>query len=146
MADLIVDGMEGLLSAFDDLAAELQRRQGIAVELAANEYKNDVQECITEIGLYKTGDYRRSVHVEPGIDSDGVPYALTGTDNIAAKQHEFGGVIKAKNVPYLMFKINGKWVKVKQVTQPAHPHFRPTLDRNAEKYQGMIVEEMFRDR
>lgn len=145
MADIVVEGLEGLFGAFDEFASELQKRQAVACDLAANEFNNDVKECITNINLYKTGDYRRSWHVEPGIDADGVPYAIAGTDNVAAKQHEFGGTIKAKNKPYLMFKIDGHWVKVKQVTQPAHPHASPTLDKNAGKYQGIIVEEMFRD-
>jgi len=144
MADIIVDGLAELLGAFDKLAEELQKRQSIAVGLAANEYKNDVQATVTEIGLYKTGNYRTSIHVEPGIDLDGVPYALTGTDRVDAKQHEFGGVIKARNKPYLMFQIDGKWVKVKQVTQPPHPHFRPALDQNREKYQDMIAELMLK--
>jgi len=144
MADAVVEGMEALLAGFDKLAEELQRRQAVGPNLAANEYKNDVQECITEIGLYKSGNYRQSWHVEPGIDLDGIPYALAGTDRVDAAQHEFGGVIKAKNVPYLKFKIDGHWVQVKQVTQPPHPHARPTLDKNREKYQGIIVQEMFK--
>jgi len=29
--------------------------------------------------------------------------------------HEYGGVIRAKNKPYLTFKINGRWIRVKEV-------------------------------
>ena len=29
--------------------------------------------------------------------------------------HEFGGIIRAKRAPYLVFKVKGQWVKVKQV-------------------------------
>jgi hypothetical protein len=145
MSEIVIEGIEQLLKAFDDLAGELKNRSVAAVGLAANAYKNDVQAKITEIGLYKTGDYRRSWHVEPGEDSDGTPFALAGTDNIAAKQHEFGGVIKAKNGPYLTFRTeDGNWHKVPFVTQPAHPHARPVLDATKDKYQDIIVTEMFK--
>lgn len=144
MAGIIVDGLPALLTAFDDLAEELRKRQEIVVGLTANAFKTDVQAKITEIKLYKSGNYRTSVHVEPGIDATGTPYALTGTDRIDARQHEFGGVIKAKNAPYLKFKIDGHWVQVKQVTQPPHPHFRPVLDANGQKYRDMIKEGMLR--
>jgi len=145
MVDPVVDGLEELFAGLDELAAELQRRQAIAPNLTANEYKTDVQAKITEIGLYKKGNYRQSVHVEPGIDSDGVPYALTGTDRVDAKQHEFGGFIKAKNAKFLHFFLDdGTEIFTKQVYQPPHPHFQPVLDQNREKYQDMIVELMLK--
>jgi phage virion morphogenesis protein len=45
----------------------------------------------------------------------GVPYAW-------ARVHQFGAVIRAKNVPYLRFLIRGKgWASKKQVTITARP-------------------------
>jgi hypothetical protein len=144
MADLIVEGLEELLAGFDRFAEELKKRESTAEALVANEYKNDVQAKITEIGLYKSGNYRTSIHVEgPFTDTDGSTYYLVGTDRIDAKQHEFGGVIRAKNGPYLIFKTeDGQWHKVPFVTQPPHPHFYPALDANAEKYKQMMAEAM----
>ena len=145
MAGLIVEGLEGVLAGFDRFAEELRKREGIAERLVAEAFAADVQAKITEIGLYKTGTYRRSIHPEgPFTDIDGTTYCLAGTDNVAAKQHEFGGVIKAKNGPYLKFKIDGKWVQVPFVTQPAHPHFYPALDENREKYKQMMAEAMLK--
>jgi hypothetical protein len=70
---------------------------------------------------------------------------VTGTDNVAARQHEFGGVIKAKNAPYLVFQTeDGAWHKVKAVTQPPHPHFQPALDENGGKYIRIMKEAMLR--
>ena len=44
----------------------------------------------------------------------GVPYKWGAV-------HQFGATIRAKNVPFLRFKINGKWISKKQVTIPARP-------------------------
>jgi phage gpG-like protein len=42
---------------------------------------------------------------------------------VYAAIHQFGGVIKAKNVPYLRFKVGDRWASKKQVTIPARPFF-----------------------
>lgn len=108
----------------------VKKNERVAVKLAGNAYKNDVQPLLQ----YKTGTLRRSVHVETS-EEGGHPIALVGTNAIYAKQREYGGVIKAKNVPYLKFKTeDGKWVQTKQVYQPPHPVWRPTWDTNLRKY------------
>jgi len=135
-----LSGMADLQKAFKDLASLAERNKTIALKLIGEECKTDVQAKITEIGLYKSGDYRRSVHVEP-VDSSKV---LVGTNRVDGRQHEYGGVIKAKNKPYLVFKIDGHWVRVKQVYQPPHPHFRPVFDANWQKYQKMYLEALGR--
>jgi hypothetical protein len=134
-----IKGMSELKRAFQDLAKQGERNQRIAINLVGQQYSNDVKAKITEIGLYITGDYRRSVHVELVSNSS----VVVGTNRIDARQHEYGGVIKAKNAPYLVFQLeDGTWVKTKQVYQPPHPHFRNTLDENWEKYQKMYVEAL----
>lgn len=40
------------------------------------------------------------------------------TPLIYAAVHNFGAIIKAKNSPYLVFQINGRWSKKKQVKIP----------------------------
>ena len=143
-----IEGLNETVKAFKDFNDKIAKNQGIGDRLAGNQYKTDVQNKITEIGLYKKGDYRRSVHVEPAsgtFEDSGGKYVVVGTDNVAARQHEFGGVIKAKNAQYLVFQTeDGEWHKVKSVTQPPHPHFRPALDENRDKYLQMMKEAMFR--
>lgn len=51
-----------------------------------------------------------------------------GTNVVYARIHEEGGVIKAKNAPYLHFQVGGRWVKTKQVTIPARPYVRPSIE------------------
>lgn len=49
---------------------------------------------------------------------------------IYAAIHEFGGVIKAKVAPYLVFQIDGKWIRTKSVIIPARPYLRPAVDEH----------------
>lgn len=135
-----IDGLKEMLAGFEELGKQILKNEKNGVMLAGNAYKNDVQ----ALAPHKTGDYIKSIHVEPS-EEGGHPIAIVGTNRVDAKQHEFGGVIKAKNKPFLVFKTDdGAWHKVKQVTQPAHPHFRPPLDQNAKKYQDIILEELAR--
>ena len=47
--------------------------------------------------------------------------AEVGTNVKYAAIHQFGGVIQAKNKPYLRFKIGGRFVSKKSVTIPERP-------------------------
>ena len=47
--------------------------------------------------------------------------AEVGTNVKYAAIHQSGGVISAKNRPYLRFKIGGTWASKKSVTMPARP-------------------------
>ena len=117
------------------IGENVKKNERVAVKLAGNEYKNDVQPLLQ----YKSGTLRRSVHVEPS-EENGHPIALVGTDVIYAKQREYGGIIKAKNGPYLRFKTyDGNWVTTKQVYQPPHPAWRPAWDNNLPKYRDIMM-------
>jgi HK97 gp10 family phage protein len=118
----------------EKIAQGIQKNERAAVKLAGNAYKNDVQPLLQ----YKSGTLRRSVHVEPS-EEGGHPVALVGTDAIYAKQREYGGVITAKNAPYLVFQIDGHWVQTKSVYQPPHPVWRPVFDNNLPKYRDIMI-------
>lgn len=122
-----------LAADMNKIAANVVKKERVVVNLAANEYKNDVQPLLQ----YKTGTQRRSVHVEPSEEA-GHPIALVGTDLIYAKQREYGGIIKAKNGPYLIFQIDGHWVQTESVYQPPHPAWRPAFDNNLAKYERIL--------
>lgn len=130
-----IKGMDNLLKAFGNLAIEIDKSQEKAIKLAANAYKNDVQ----KLAPFKTGTYRRSIHVEMVAKDK----ALVGTGLPQSKILEYGGVIKAKNGPYLKFKVGGHWVQVKQVQRTAQPHFRPAMDDNRGKYEKIYKEALF---
>ena len=47
--------------------------------------------------------------------------AEVGTNDIKAAIHQLGGIIRAKNKPFLKFKIGNQWVQKKEVRIPARP-------------------------
>jgi phage gpG-like protein len=53
-------------------------------------------------------------------------YVDIGTNVIYGPPHQFGATIKAKNAPFLVFKVRGKTIKTKQVEIPARP-FMPII-------------------
>jgi hypothetical protein len=112
----------------------VRKNESIVVKLAANEYSNDVAALMP----YKTGNYRRSRHVEMS-EEGGHPIALVGSNFIGAKQREFGGIIRAKKAKYLTFKIDGQWVRVKSVYQPPRSHWRAAWDKYMPKYEQILI-------
>lgn len=67
--------------------------------------------------LLDTGRLRNSLTY--AVQGDTVE---VGTNVKYAAVHQFGAVIRAKNVPYLVFKTPTGYAKVKQVTIPARPY------------------------
>lgn len=111
-----VIGLSETLAAVQQELNNKRRQATAAVKLAGNEFKNDVQ----KIAPYKTGTYRRSIHVKM-IEENGNPYALVGTDLPYGKRLEFG-----------FFDMQDKLGR--RYFQRAQPHFRPALDLNLQKY------------
>jgi|GEM_PF-1667203 hypothetical protein len=125
----------------DNLAKKAEAREALGPKLSGQEYSNDVK-AIAPLGSMpgeSHGDYRRAIHAEMSQEN-GHPVCFVGTNKIQAKQLEFGGSIKAKNAPYLVFKTyDGDWVRTKEVFQPGVPHFRPAFDNNKEKYDRIMI-------
>lgn len=87
--------------------------------------------------------------------------ARVGTKLIYARIHEFGGIIRAKNHPFLVFPIRGvqtvgvrgqqlkrprhvieQWVRVKQVTIPKRPYMVPALKEKREEIIKIVSDEV----
>ena len=115
-----IKGLAALLKAFGAFGEEMDKGVTTAVKLTANEYKSAVQ----KLAPYKTGTYRRSIHVEM---SDKV--ALVGTNLPYAKRLEYGFAQKDS-----LGRTYG---------QNAQPHFRPPLDEDIEKYKKIFKEALF---
>ena len=139
-----ITGMVELKKAFQDMAKQAEKNQTVALQLVGQTYANDVK----AIAPRKTTTYIRSIHVEPKQGTEmyqGNPAVFVGTDVVYGPQLEYGGVIKAKNAPYLVFQTeDGTWHSVKQVYQAPKPHFRPPLDQNFKKYQDIYLAAMGR--
>lgn len=87
--------------------------------------------------------------------------AVVGTKLIYARIHEYGGIIRAKRAPYLVFPIKGirtvgargallkrprlettGWVRVKQVTIPKRSYLRTGLAEKREEIIETVVGEL----
>ena len=81
-----------------------------------------------------TGFLRRSAFVDSPRISGGVVSMSFGSRGVVyAAIHEFGGVIRAKRAPYLVFKPKGAkhYVRVKSVRIPERRPFRDAAERAA---------------
>lgn len=107
----------------------------------------------------RSGALRASITFAPTIKSGDEYKTEIGTNIIYARIHEFGGIIKAKNAPYLVFQAGygtkvfskkggllkrpqemTRWVRVKEVTMPSRPFMRPALQD--EENRKMVLREI----
>jgi phage gpG-like protein len=58
-----------------------------------------------------------------GADGRSVVITNTGRPKMIQGVHQFGATIRAKNVPFLRFRIGEQWVSKKQVTIPPRSFF-----------------------
>ena len=82
------------------------------------------------------GDLYRSIAHKASRDQVEV-----GTNKIYAAVHQFGATIRAKNVPFLRFKVGGRFVSKPSVTIPARPFigFDATDKKDVE---ALVVSEL----
>ena len=66
--------------------------------------------------------------------SGGTISGRVGSPVVYAAIHEYGGIIKPKNAKYLVFQIDGKWIRTKKVTMPK----REWLSKSLRDVQGQI--------
>lgn len=52
-----------------------------------------------------------------------------------ARIHEQGGIIRARNAPFLVFRVGGRWIKTKQVRIPARPYLQPAINNKQEQFR-----------
>ncbi len=110
---------------------------------ALNEYGQELSGTIKEDKLsgqvlnVRTGDLRNSITpleaTQAAVMSGG---AAGGAGVVYAAIHEFGGIITARNAPYLRFRTaDGAWHAVKSVVMPERSYMRSTF---GETYQSGI--------
>jgi len=117
--------------------AKLEGDMSKALETAAQAGALIVEGSASQKAPYLTGTLKRSIHMETAVKTPEKAVVQVGTDVVYAAIQEFGGIIHAKNKPYLVFKTaDGAWHSVESVQIPAHPYMRPALDNNIEKIKG----------
>jgi phage gpG-like protein len=65
-----------------------------------------------------------------------------GTNKEYAAIQEFGGIIRPKNAPYLVFEIDGVIIQTTRVKIPAQPYMRPGFDESRVE-AGATVGKLF---
>lgn len=111
---------------------------GIGAERGAIQLKRNVQKHIRARGLLMTSAYVKSIEARK-LQARLVPsenWAVLSSLIYAAIQ-EYGATIRARRAPYLVFQVGGQWVRVRQVTIPPRPHWRPAIEES----KRLIVKE-----
>lgn len=114
-----------------------------AINIGLHRIGGELREKSVPIAPYKSGTLRRGINyevkgqsVEFGVNLKSIPYA---------RIREFGGVIRAKNKPYLVFKVNGQWRKVRRVIQSGanggKGYLRPSFERMRAGRAAKIFDE-----
>lgn len=76
-----------------------------------------------------------------------IAYKVTGNRVVIGSNlpyaaiHEFGGTIRAKRGPFLVFRIGKNWISKKSVVIPSRPFLRPALD-DARPAMTLIVNRL----
>lgn len=89
-----------------------------------------------------TGNLMNSINIETDHADSHSAEVNVGTNVIYAAIHEFGGIIKAKNAPFLHFVIDGRHILTKSVNMPARPYMRPAVDENREAIFETIANQL----
>lgn len=111
----------------------------LLLERFSNKLVANSQEKVGEVLTVRTGRLRTSIFGRMrGTDTLDIG---AGSNVKYARIHELGGIIKAKNAPYLTFPVNGRWVSTKQVEIPARPYVRPSIE---EFFRGGGAEDVAR--
>lgn len=142
MAD--IKNMPQLLRKLSAMGAAVATQAvGDALTAGAQLIVNDAKENAP----YLSGTLKRSIHSsQPSLNS-GRWEVRIGTNLEYARIHEYGGTIRAKNKPFLVFKIGGKLIFTKSVQIPPRPYLRPAFDSqrtNALNEVGEALAELVR--
>lgn len=114
-------GLSETLDAIQEELDKIRKQAEVAVRLAGQAYANDVK----SLAPYKTGTYRRSIHVEKITEENGMFYAIVGTNLPQARRLEWGF--------YNMTDSLGR-----HYHQLPLPHFRPPLDTEMDRYVAIM--------
>ncbi len=120
-----IEGLDALLRKLGEMG-KAAASQAVGDALTAG-----AQLIVNEAKLrapVKTGTLKRYLHSSKPTRKSGRWEVQVGTNLRYAAIHEYGGIIKAKNKPFLVFKIDGKLIFTKSVQIPARPYLRPAFD------------------
>jgi hypothetical protein len=127
-----LDLMEIALAGMDTVVGNLNRyieskikQTRTAAKLGGQAYANDVK----VLAPYKTGDYRRSIHVKDPETNGLRTTVMVGTDKPQGRRLEFGFFDMTDSLGRHFF-------------QYPRPHFRPPFDTERARYLAIMAGEL----
>lgn len=88
--------------------------------------------------LLDTGRMRRSVRSDSSVEGQVVTFIGGTLPLIYAPIHQYGGVIRARNKPFLTFRLpDGTWRRAKSVTIPKRPFVGMSM-ASRKRFDGAI--------
>lgn len=107
-------GLDAYKGKLGRIAAMSKNPRALMTEAGIYMHTEEIPRLYSLSGLHKiSGDLFRSIEVRIYDFT-----VIIGSALKYARIHNLGGVIRAKTAPYLHFKVDGHWVKVKEVTIP----------------------------
>jgi phage gpG-like protein len=134
----------------------------VRMDQAINIFCADVQDVISNKILHRrSGDLASQLARKYVDQTEHTTTGQIGSNLPYARIHEYGGIIRAKNAPYLCFPIGGsaltpggkrsyakgakgEWVRIKQVTIPARHYLSIPWNRDRAKMLETLA-QAFRD-
>lgn len=128
------------------MAENMFKNLRVGLQHALIHYRDQVVKNITS-GKYgiKTRSGRLRGSLETDIQGSGLDLkGYVGTNLVYAAIHEFGGTIKAKRAPFLVFQIGGNWIRKKRVEMPERGYMRKTLETETDEILRIIAQELIK--
>lgn len=134
------EGSDDVIRRFNEVGVEMQ--DGIAKTIMLLTFKLQAKVQSEKLSGQVLGT--RSNVLRSSINSKVQQYknsvvGTVGTNVKYAAIHEYGGVINAKNAPYLKFKIGNKWISKKSITMPERSFLRSALKDMTPEIQEAIM-------
>lgn len=135
-----IEGLDEFIRDLNKLSAAARSEKSLdALEAGGHVIAAYAQDnARNKLNKHPTGNLTNSI----GVRREGKTIQAGVFGVVYAKIHEFGGIISARNKPYLAFQIDGKWIFTKKVHMPARPYLRPALDNHMEEIKQAIIDAL----
>jgi len=113
------DGLDDLKRGMEQTAKMLPGRIYEAVRDSCLKVETRAKTYHLAGHTLRTGTHRLQQSVKTKVTRSGSTVSgRVGSPVVYAAIHEFGGIIKPKKAKYLVFQIDGTWIRTKKVTMP----------------------------
>lgn len=137
MSEIVLEGTEELISNLNRIDKEIRSDVAVkAVHAGALQIENRARINAPVL----TGALRNSVSTKSKATGEGAEAEIGFRGLAYARIQEYGGTIRPRNKPYLMFKSGGHLVKVKQVTIKGKHYFERAIESEKSNAVGAMAD------